>query len=478
MNVRTRRVPLLLAMVLTTTVLFAMGRDEAAAMKTTPTITFVANNLINEASGLNAVLDEFYKLTKAKLEVIIPPHQQYAEKLQVMATSGDLPDVWQVWSPLDLTFAREGVNIPLDDFIADSENVKRIDPGHFLPFTVAGKIYGIPFNGGGGTVTYIRKDWLDNLNMRVPTTIDEMIAVAKAFTTDDPDGNGKNDTVGYTSLASGVSPYYWPNMLQGAVPDFTQKNGKWVDGFAEPEMKRAIERIRAGYEEGWIDPEIFTNSTGTARGKFTQGTAGMFSYWSGAWGPVMQQRTEAGAGPQANAVAMNPVSEANYWNRASVPQCITVKAEDPKFVFDTLLDNMWDQGPVQFLFIHGVEGVHWKIEDGKHVKLPSLANPEATFSKAYIHPELTLLPLRNDPFTYDPRLFASEAARQTNIRQFYIPSGGDVYAKNVGDLGALRSEVFSKIIAGDLTLDEGYAYYAQTARRLQIDVMIRELEQS
>ena len=479
MRVYMRSIVLGLAMLLVAGMLFAAGQPEATALQEVKTITFVADNLINEEAGLGAVLDKFYELTGAKLKVIIPPHQQYTEKLQVMATSGDLPDVWQVWTPLDITFAREGVDIPLDDFINSSRNVKRIAPGNFLPFTVGGKIYGVPFNGGGGTATYIRKDWLDKLGLPLPTTIDQMIATAKAFTTQDPDGNGKNDTVGYTSLTSGVSPYYWPNLLQGAVPDFVLKNGVWVDGFAEPEMKEAIQRIRQGYVDGWIDPEIFTNSTGTARGKFTQGIAGMFSYWTGAWGPAMQQQTVAGSSPNADVVALYPVSKANYWNRASVPQCITVKAEDPKFVFDTLLDNMWDQGPIQFLFIHGVEGVHWKIdENGNYVKLPSLTNPELTFSKVYIHPELQLLPLKNDPFTYDPRLFSSEAARLSNVKQFYVPSGGEVYAKNVGDLQALRSEVFSKIIAGDMTLDGGYAYYAQKAKQLQIDVMIQELGKS
>ena len=101
-----------------------------------------------------------------------------------------------------------------------------------------------------------------------------------------------------------------------------------------------------------------------------------------------------------------------------------------------------------------------------------------TFTKTYIHPELTLLPLKNDPFDYDPRLFASEAARQKNIKQFYIPSGGEAYAKNVGDLGALRSEVFAKIIAGDMTMEEGYEYYDETAKALQIDEMIKELEET
>lgn len=42
----------------------------------------------------------------------------------------------------------------------------------------------------------IRKDWLDNLGMEMPTTPEELYDVIEAFTFNDPDGNGKNDTWG------------------------------------------------------------------------------------------------------------------------------------------------------------------------------------------------------------------------------------------------------------------------------------------
>ena len=38
--------------------------------------------------------------------------------------------------------------------------------------------------------------WLDNLGLEVPRTWDEMAAVAEAFVTQDPDGNGEADTIG------------------------------------------------------------------------------------------------------------------------------------------------------------------------------------------------------------------------------------------------------------------------------------------
>ena len=42
----------------------------------------------------------------------------------------------------------------------------------------------------------IRQDWLDNLGLKAPTNMDEFEAVIKAFTEDDPDGNGQKDTMG------------------------------------------------------------------------------------------------------------------------------------------------------------------------------------------------------------------------------------------------------------------------------------------
>ncbi len=42
----------------------------------------------------------------------------------------------------------------------------------------------------------IRKDWLDKLGLEVPTTPEELLAVATSFTEQDPDGNGQNDTYG------------------------------------------------------------------------------------------------------------------------------------------------------------------------------------------------------------------------------------------------------------------------------------------
>ncbi len=43
---------------------------------------------------------------------------------------------------------------------------------------------------------WIRQDWLDKLGLEAPRTWDELVQVAEAFVTQDPDGNGEDDTIG------------------------------------------------------------------------------------------------------------------------------------------------------------------------------------------------------------------------------------------------------------------------------------------
>ena len=49
----------------------------------------------------------------------------------------------------------------------------------------------------------IRKDWLETLGLSMPTNTAELLEVLKAFTFNDPDGNGADDTYGITSAGGG-----------------------------------------------------------------------------------------------------------------------------------------------------------------------------------------------------------------------------------------------------------------------------------
>lgn len=73
-------------------------------------------------------------------------------------------------------------------------------PTTFNPVVREGKVYGMAIapNLTEGEVMLIRQDWLDRLDLKAPTTIEEFEQVIAAFTNEDPDGNGKKDTYGFT----------------------------------------------------------------------------------------------------------------------------------------------------------------------------------------------------------------------------------------------------------------------------------------
>ena len=49
----------------------------------------------------------------------------------------------------------------------------------------------------------VRKDWMEKLGIPEPKTEEDYINMAVAFAKGDPDGNGQNDTAGFTPVGTG-----------------------------------------------------------------------------------------------------------------------------------------------------------------------------------------------------------------------------------------------------------------------------------
>lgn len=151
-----------------------------------------------------------YKIIREKLNinfkyVIIPTGADGATKLNAAAAANALPDFFDVVSTTSardqcIQLNKQGLIAPLDDLMKAMPNrVKtHYDPASLALAKFDGKqmctveVPNLPRREG----LVIRKDWLDKLGLKAPTTIDELLVVAKAFTEKDPDGNGKNDTYG------------------------------------------------------------------------------------------------------------------------------------------------------------------------------------------------------------------------------------------------------------------------------------------
>ncbi|WP_407425147.1 extracellular solute-binding protein [Treponema sp.] len=123
-------------------------------------------------------------------------------KVNAAAEGNMLPDMVVVNREPLMNLVKKGLIMQVDDLYPlmpeRTQKMYNESSRHFATFK--GKCYG--FSTPGGKIqknegVLIRKDWLDNLNLSVPKTIEEYLNVMRAFTFDDPDGNGKNDTYGY-----------------------------------------------------------------------------------------------------------------------------------------------------------------------------------------------------------------------------------------------------------------------------------------
>lgn len=142
-----------------------------------------------------------------------------------------------------------------------------IDPGVlFYAASEDGAMYRIPGDVAEPAceTLWIRQDWLDNLGLEVPTTLDELEDVLYAFTFDDPDGNGVDDTYGLGGDGYDFRSF-WP-WIQGSGDglgrmDFLRADdGSYLYGAATEDCKTWLGRVAKLYADGVITPNIVTDT--------------------------------------------------------------------------------------------------------------------------------------------------------------------------------------------------------------------------
>jgi len=205
---------------------------------------------------------------------------QAQNKVNVQIAAADLPDISTV-DPVqfkslyesgmiqDLTQVWDEYASPLVKQIFEEE-----DGGVALgQVSIDGKLYGIPKtreNLDAVPLIYIRADWLENLGLAVPRTIDELEAAARAFAFDDPDGNGEDDTLGISFTGNLNDPIGGMNGLFmgfGAYPYLNGAKEVWlndpssgevISASVQPEVRQTLETLSRWYEEGILDREFAT----------------------------------------------------------------------------------------------------------------------------------------------------------------------------------------------------------------------------
>ncbi|MBE9478434.1 MAG: extracellular solute-binding protein, partial [Chloroflexi bacterium] len=220
-------------------------------------------------------------------EVMGMARPEYMDKINLLMTAGELSGFVRAFSGEDpIKYKADGTILPLGDYLKDNPVWNALPQYLRELYMIDGEIMALsPGENRRCFTRSIRKDWLDNLGLDIPTTLEELYETFKQFTRNDPDGNGKDDTVGLTSRNTWTMQDLFQSHdaildhVGGTTVIFDPNNDQWTDSMLKPGMRDALIYIRNLYEEGFLDPEFMTNSGGQMRTAVYSGYAGSIFYW-------------------------------------------------------------------------------------------------------------------------------------------------------------------------------------------------------
>ncbi|WP_207407352.1 sugar ABC transporter substrate-binding protein [Rathayibacter sp. SD072] len=229
------------------------------------------------AASYQMVFDAFTE--KTGVEIDYQPVVEFDTQLQARASQKDLPDVLINDASSLGTYVAQGLILPIErDSIEGQGDIA--DETWEQNVGLDGATYGVPWSRQAN-VTIIRKDWREKLGLEIPTTWDELSALANAFATQDPDGNGQADTYGMVVPGSAKNGYIarWGNSyLWQAGADILEEDGEgaYTSAIDSPEAEEAMTFIRDQFcTPGTIVPGS-VNLTTAETPFFAQGTAGIY----------------------------------------------------------------------------------------------------------------------------------------------------------------------------------------------------------
>lgn len=523
----------------------ASAAEPEDTIKWSGTITYAPNNV---GQGENDVV---WPLIKEKLleygydvelEHVYYEKSQYNELVGLKMASGDAPDILFCNGGADLlnqyreqgliatwdeAFFRE--NAPdvaafIDRGDPDGINADYADVWWTLAKSGEEQMACIPtYSLQSGCPLYMvyNKTWLDNLGAEVPETLDEFVDLMYRFANEDPDGNGKDDTYGFSKSCFDIifGAYGSHTGFSGFDSGhFYDVDGKLVSSNIMESNKDALELLVQLNKDGIIDPEWLTgeNQGGdwALSHSFVNGRIGVtFSapygrYWS-------EQKDEAGnitvnqgscltelkaiQGADAE-IVYGPFIEGPTGKRAgflrdvnTVMDSTIYNAElndDPEKLaaIFAIMNLICADDELMELFKYGIEGEHYEVsETGAYVWINTdkyvdtlarrevgvdgyscIYGSERPFNATYYKASLS----SPSNIYWDSIVNSHEGLGKTvghmSDLKVSLPSNAD-YSE---ELNTYRSELWTKIIQGEVELDWD-AFVAEYNKRGN-DVLTKE----
>lgn len=320
---------------------------------------------------------EFWKAMEKKFNVDYTvdwvPTDTYGQKVQLVLSSGEIPDLMQIQNTSDPSFQKaveSGAFYDITDLLGDFSEYPNLKNNTNQDAWVLSKVNGRNFivprtRGNLDSGLMIRKDWLDKLGLKIPETTEEFKDAIIKIAQGDPDGNGAKDTV-------------------GLVPGVEQIDGFWPAGFGTRDIQRDadegiiyerltdnyadyVDYMRELYSSGAVAKEFSLIKGQQAEELFTSGKSA--TVVKNAWHLYRLNEECKKTDPNAE-VALIPylkgpdgyshIYDLGYFGGMAISaKCSEEKVKQIlRFFDDTCAKDNYN------FMNFGIEGVHWNMVDG------------------------------------------------------------------------------------------------------------------
>lgn len=440
-----------------------------------PVITIMGSAYQAQPAEDGPVLEAVEDYLGVDLQITWTASSGYDEKITATMASGEYPMIMQVGtrSSSVIQNSRAGSFWEVGEEMKDATkypNLSQANPLIQHNISIDGNVYGLYKSRDlGRNGVSIRTDWLENLGLEIPKTLDEFGEVLRAFTEDDPNQDGIQNTYGMI-----VTAYTGPldNLLVwcGAPNKYGWDEEKQEIRPAHefPEYMEGLDLMKTWLEAGYINQDMATRSSDKWDEDFLNGHAGVII--DVADRARRLQTNIAKIDPDATvgvfgSVAKDENSErrvlptTGYNGFFVLPKAALPNESDMQYVLG-VIDRMQD-ATASDLMQYGIEGTHYTIGDDGYIVQTQDAQLKQDFADLN-----QLLTFMTDNSNINVP-YANETAKEVELvlednAQYSVPNPAESYVSKAYSLSgpqldAVISQANIGYIMGNLTKEDWYS---------------------
>ena len=437
---------------------------------------YLVTNAPEEGNEIETAVED---VVGVDLDITWVPNSSYGDKVNITLAGDYLPHVMVIQGkdPGFVRNAEAGAFWDLTDYLGDYENLATTFPEVQKASSVNGKVYGVyRARDVMREAVIIRKDWLANLGLDLPETTEDLQAIAKAFTEDDPDGNGQDDTYGiivpkWPGTIGTNSPWDAMETWYGAGNRWTERDGELTPNFTTDEWLDAVQYERGLVEDGVVNADFATFDSANWNEPFLNGKGGIIIDVHSRAGVLINLFKESDpenfdqyvdvagnlTGPDGE---LHALPTTGYSGFLAIPKAKVRTEAELRAVLEVLNDlNSAEAGPI---LNNGIEGVTYELEGDLAVAVDDA--PQALKDTVMSYSQLGMnvtgfqgyLPKQASDYEqemYDKRKEIEAADTESAEFDPSAPYVSPTYVSKGAQLDTIVADARIQYIAGQIDLD-------------------------